>query len=264
MNAQSDSQKPIHILLVDDHHLVRAALRTLLETWPGCEVIAEATNGREAVRFTRTQPPDIVIMDIRMPELNGLDATRQVREACPSVRVLILSMYAHEDYVLQAWHNGATGYVLKNAAASELKQAVRAVARGHIYLSPAVLTPVLSAYLQPWTKEARQEDESTARPPQTLSPRKQEILQLIAESATTKEIAHRLSLSVKTVETHRTQLMERLNIHTLAELVRYAVRIGGLSPRVRGNPCLIFAGVLRPRSIPACTGEPCVCRFRQR
>ena len=226
MNAQSDSQKPIHILLVDDHHLVRAGLRTLLETCPGCEVIAEATNGREAVGFLRTQPPDVVIMDIRMPELNGLEATRQVREACPSVRVLILSMYAHEDYVLQAWHNGATGYVLKDAIASELEQAVRAVARGHIYLSPAVLTPVLSAYLQPRTRGARQQEESTSWPPPALSPRKQEILQLIAESATTKEIAHRLHLSAKTVETHRAQLMERLNIHTLAGLVRYAVRIG--------------------------------------
>ena len=170
MNAQSDSQKPIHILLVDDHHLVRAGLRTLLETCPGCEVIAEATNGREAVGFLRTQPPDVVIMDIRMPELNGLEATRQVREACPSVRVLILSMYAHEDYVLQAWHNGATGYVLKDAIASELEQAVRAVARGHIYLSPAVLTPVLSAYLQPRTRGARQQEESTSWPPPALSP----------------------------------------------------------------------------------------------
>jgi DNA-binding NarL/FixJ family response regulator len=217
---------PIQVTLVDDHALVRAGLRTLLEMGRGFEVVAEAADGREAVRLIQAQLPDVVVMDIRMKELNGLDATRQVIQACPQVHVLILSMYANEEYVFQALHNGATGYLLKDATAAELERAVRAVARGDIYVSPAVLTPVISGYLQSQRRGARKERGAIAVLPYVLSPRQREVLQLIGESVTTKEIAQRLHLSVKTVESHRTQLMERLNTHNLAGLVRHAVRLG--------------------------------------
>lgn len=217
---------PTRVLLVDDHLLVRAGLRTLLEQMPGIEVVGEAGNGREALDLIKTNPPDVVLMDITMAEMNGLVATAQITHDFPQVRILMLSMHATKDYVTQALQAGASGYILKDAAPTELELAIRVVMRGEKYLSPAVSTHVIADYLQRTTggTTSRTDAERSSTTPLTL--RQREILQLIAEGNTTKEIAAKLTLSAKTVETHRTQLMERLDIHDIAGLVRYAIRIG--------------------------------------
>jgi len=213
------------ILLVDDHLLVRAGLRTLLEQMPGTEVVGEASNGREALDLIKAAPPDVVLMDITMAEMNGLVATAQITHDFPQVRILMLSMHATKEYVTQALQAGASGYLLKDAAPTELELAIRSVMRGEKYLSPAVSTHVIADYLQRTTGSTSRVDTMiSSTTPLTL--RQREILQLIAEGNTTKEIAAKLTLSVKTVETHRTQLMERLDIHDIAGLVRYAIRIG--------------------------------------
>ena len=220
----------IRILLVDDHHLVRAGLRTLLQQMPGTEVIGEASDGREALECIKADPPDVVLMDITMAEMNGLVATAQVTHDFPQVRVVMLSMHANKEYVTQALQAGAAGYLLKDAAPTELELAIRAVTRGEKYLSPAISTHVIADYLQraaTGTLSQREVDSSSHDP---LTLRQREILQLIAEGNTTKEIAAKLTLSVKTVETHRTQLMERLDIHDIAGLVRYAIRTGLVTP----------------------------------
>jgi DNA-binding NarL/FixJ family response regulator len=217
---------PTRVLLVDDHLLVRAGLRTLLEQMPGTEVIGEASNGREALDLIKANPPDVVLMDITMAEMNGLVATAQITHDFPQVRILMLSMHATKEYVTQALQAGASGYLLKDAAPTELELAIRSVMRGEKYLSPAVSTHVIADYLQRTSggTTSRTDTEISSSTPLTL--RQREILQLIAEGNTTKEIAAKLTLSVKTVETHRTQLMERLDIHDIAGLVRYAIRIG--------------------------------------
>jgi DNA-binding NarL/FixJ family response regulator len=207
----------IRILVAEDHHLVRAGICSLLRNIAGAEVVAEAANGREALEMIRTQHPDIVLMDIAMPELNGLEATRRVTREFPGIRVIILSMHTSEEYVMQALHVGASGYLLKTAEAAELELAVRAVAKGEVYLSPPVSKHVVAEYLQRTT---------AVRPADVLTSRHREILQLIAEGHSTKEIAAKLNISVKTVESHRAQLMERLKIHDVPGLVRYAIRIG--------------------------------------
>ena len=217
---------PTRILLVDDHLLVRAGLRTLLEQMADTEVIGEASNGREALEMIKVNPPDVVLMDITMAEMNGLVATAQITHECPQIRVIMLSMHATKEYVTQALQAGAAGYLLKDAAPTELELAVKSVMRGEKYLSPAVSTHVIADYLQRTTggPVSKSDIELSSFAPLTL--RQREILQLIAEGNTTKEIAAKLNLSVKTVETHRTQLMERLDIHDIAGLVRYAIRIG--------------------------------------
>jgi len=221
---------PTRVLLVDDHLLVRAGLRTLLEQMPGTEVVGESSNGREALDLIKATPPDVVLMDITMAEMNGLVATAQITHDFPQVRILMLSMHATKEYVTQALQAGASGYLLKDAAPTELELAIRSVMRGEKYLSPAVSTHVIADYLQrtTGTTTSRADTESSSTTPLTL--RQREILQLIAEGNTTKEIAAKLTLSVKTVETHRTQLMERLDIHDIAGLVRYAIRIGLVTP----------------------------------
>lgn len=221
---------PARVLLVDDHLLVRAGLRTLLEQMPGTEVVGEASNGREALDLIKANPPDVVLMDITMAEMNGLVATAQITHDFPAVHILMLSMHATKEYVTQALQAGASGYLLKDAAPTELELAIRSVMRGEKYLSPAVSTHVIADYLQRASGGAssRSETETSSSTPLTL--RQREILQLIAEGNTTKEIAAKLTLSVKTVETHRTQLMERLDIHDIAGLVRYAIRIGLVTP----------------------------------
>jgi DNA-binding NarL/FixJ family response regulator len=218
------------VLLVDDHLLVRAGLRTLLEQMPGTEVVGEASNGREALDLIKVNPPDVVLMDITMAEMNGLVATAQITHDFPQVRILMLSMHATKEYVTQALQAGASGYLLKDAAPTELELAIRSVMRGEKYLSPAVSTHVIADYLQRASGGTtnRADTEISSTTPLTL--RQREILQLIAEGNTTKEIAAKLTLSVKTVETHRTQLMERLDIHDIAGLVRYAIRIGLVTP----------------------------------
>lgn len=213
--------KPLRVLLADDHGLVRAGIRALLQSLPGIDVVAEADTGQRALDLIQQHHPDIVLMDVAMPGLNGLQATAKVSELSPQTRVVILSMYSDEEYVSQALRAGAAGYLLKDAGAAELELALTAVARGETYLSPAVSKHLVAHYVRPPT------------PPPTqvlLTPRKREILQLIALGHSTKEIARLLHLSVKTVETHRMQLMERLDIHDIAGLVRYAIRTGLINP----------------------------------
>ncbi|MCX6033001.1 MAG: response regulator transcription factor [Chloroflexi bacterium] len=209
----------IRVLLAEDHALVRAGFAALLRSLPGIEVVAEAGDGREALRLVETHRPAVVFMDIAMSGLNGLDATAQIVRDFPQARVVILSMHANEEYVLQALRVGAAGYLLKDAGLGELELAVRAVARGETYLSPAVSKHVIADYVR-----------RTAGAPATagdpLTPRQREVLQLIAEGRTVKEIAQILAVSEKTVETHRAQLMARLDIHDIAGLVRYALRAG--------------------------------------
>jgi DNA-binding NarL/FixJ family response regulator len=210
--------KPVRVLLADDHKLVCAGMRLLLEGFDGVQVVAEAHDGREALSLIKVHHPDLVLMDVAMKGLNGLEATAQVKREFPQVRVVMLSMYSSEEHVLQALRAGASGYLLKDAATQELELAVRTVMRGEIYLSPPVSKQVIGDYVQRICQEQKPTDE--------LSPRQREILQLIAEGHSTKEIAHRLHLSIKTVETHRAQLMKRLGIYEIAGLVRCAIRMG--------------------------------------
>jgi DNA-binding NarL/FixJ family response regulator len=212
---------PIRILLADDHELVRAGLSALLKNISGIEVIAEAANGRETLRQIDERHPDVVLMDIMMPEMNGLEATARAVSMFPRTQILILSMNAGQEFVLEALQAGAAGYLLKNISPAELEQAIRAVARGEIYISPAIAKHVVDACLKnsaPISSLAR------------LPPRQREVLQLIAEGNTTKTIAKKLGLSVKTIETYRAELMQTLAIHDIAGLTRYAIRTGLITP----------------------------------
>jgi len=215
--------RKIRIALADDHALVRAGIRSLLEQMPGIEVIGEAGNGREVVKLARQLKPDIVLMDVAMAQMNGIEATERVKKVDRAIQVIILSMYSNEEYVLQALQAGASGYLLKDAATQELELAVRAVSRNETYLSPGVSKHVIDSYKKRIAGDQQAVDH--------LTPRQREILQLIAEGRTTKEIASILGVAIKTVETHRTQMMERLNIHEIAGLVRHAIKIGLIGPQ---------------------------------
>lgn len=210
---------PLSIILADDHALVRAGIRTLLEKLPGVTILAEAGDGRETIALAHARQPDLVIMDITMPGMNGFEATARIVREVPKSKVLILSMHTAEDYVLQALRAGASGYLLKDAATAELELALTAVRRGQTYLSPTISTEVLARHRQ-------HANDPRAEQTKTLTPRMREIVQLIAEGRSTKEIAFLLNLSVKTVETHRMHLMARLNLHDVAGVVRYALRTG--------------------------------------
>jgi DNA-binding NarL/FixJ family response regulator len=211
----------IRVVLADDHALVRAGIRALLEKLPGMEVVGEADNGREALELIKTCAPNLVLLDISMAELGGLEALPRIVRDFPAVKVLILSGHTNEEYVLRALRCGAAGYMLKEAAAEELELAIKAVTQGKSYLSPSVSRTVVESYLQRAAGEEGPIDQLTAR--------QREVLQLIAEGKNTKEIAGTLDISVKTVEAHRLQLMARLNIHDVPGLVRYAVRSGLVS-----------------------------------
>jgi len=213
--------KSIRVLLADDHTLVRAGFRTLLQNIEGVEVVAETDNGREALRLLQEYRPDVALLDIAMPQLNGLEVAARAAEKCPHARLIILSMHLNEEYVLQALQTGVAGYLLKDADTTELELALRAVARGDTYLSPAVSKQVIADYVQRLDRN----QPSSAR----LTPRQREVLQLIAEGYTSQEIARKLNLGLKTIEAHRAQLMKRLDIHDLAGLVRYAIREGLVS-----------------------------------
>lgn len=213
---------PTRVLLADDHTLVRAGLRKLLESMPEVTVVGEADDGLALLALAAQLQPDLVLMDIAMAGLNGLEATARLLKAQPGIRVLILSMHQNEEYVRQALRNGAVAYLLKDAAPVELELAIQAVQRGETYLSPAVSRGVVSDYVQRLRGDTA--------PAATLTPRQREVLQLVAEGLSTKEIARRLDLSVKTVDTHRSQLMKQLDIHEVAGLVRYALRSGLISP----------------------------------
>ena len=208
---------PIRVLIADDHALVRVGIRRLIDGAAGLEVVGEAADGTEALSLIPDLDPDVVLLDITMPRLNGLSALTRLVAEHPGLKVIILSMHDNEEYVWQALHSGAAGYVLKDASPEELVLAIQAVARGGSYLSPSVSRHVVSGYVK--------------RPPENavldrLTPRQMEIVQLIAEGHTNQEIAGLLSLSVKTVETHRGQLMARLELHDVAGVVRFAVRSG--------------------------------------
>jgi DNA-binding NarL/FixJ family response regulator len=212
----------IRIILADDHTLLRAGIRSLLEKMPGVEVVGEAADGREALNLVKTHLPNLVLMDIAMAGLNGLEATARIAREFPQVRVIILSMHANEEYVLQTLRAGAAGYLLKDAATTELELAIHAVARRDTYLSPAISKRVIDDYIGRTNGQKNSFEQ--------LTPRQREILQLIAEGKSTKEMAFLLNLSVKTIETHRTQLMDRLNIHDVPGLVRHAMRMGLVPP----------------------------------
>jgi DNA-binding NarL/FixJ family response regulator len=220
---KSEPMKPVRVLLAEDHTLVRAGIRSLLEKMEGVTVVGEAQDGRDALAQIEELKPDIVLMDISMPLLNGLETTRRCTKDMPMTRVVILSMYAAEEYVVQALRAGAAGYMLKDSATSELELALHAVARGEIYLSPAISRGIVEDYLQKKTTPDSPLDQLTTR--------QREILQLIAEGKSSKEIAYILDLNVKTIETHRAQLMKRLNIRDLAGLVKFAIRVGLVSPQ---------------------------------
>jgi DNA-binding NarL/FixJ family response regulator len=217
---------PIRIILADDHTLVRGGIRALLQDLPGAQVIAEANDGREALRLVEMLKPDIILMDIAMSGMNGLEATNRLVKEFPNVRVIILSMHISEEYVLQALRAGASGYLLKDAGIAELELAIKAVASGETYLSPPVSKHVITNYVRRVGGEDQGEADADSSPIDRLTLRQREILQLIAEGHTTQEIAQKLDISVKTVETHRMQLMERLDIHDVAGLVRFAIRVG--------------------------------------
>jgi DNA-binding NarL/FixJ family response regulator len=220
---------PIRVLLADDHVLMRRGMRSWLQSMPGVEVVGEAGDGREALRQIAKVRPDVVLMDVGMPGLNGLDATARVTKDFPRVRVLILSMHANEEYVLQALRAGAGGYLLKDAEPEELEVALKAVGRGKTYLSPTVSQGMISDYLRR-VGAAAVGDAPAADESSPLTARQREILQLVAEGHTTKKIAALLYLSEKTVESHRLRLMRQLNIHDIAGLVRYAIRTGLVMP----------------------------------
>ncbi len=213
---------PIKVVLADDHAVVRAGIRAMLEGLGGIEIVGQGTNGREALALVEQHQPDLLLIDISMPEMNGLEATTRVVKEFPNVRVIIISMHTAEEYVWQALKAGATGYLLKDAEPSELDLAIKTVVTGKTYLTPSVSREVVETYMQRLGNEANVAD--------VLTPRQREILQLIAEGKALKEIAGLLKLSVKTVETHRTMLMNRLEIRDTAGLVRYALRRGMISP----------------------------------
>jgi DNA-binding NarL/FixJ family response regulator len=214
--------KPIRVLIADDHALVRAGLRLLVEGLEGIEVVAEANNGREAIALAAKLRPDVVLMDVIMPELNGLDATARIVAADPSVRVVMLSMSAGEETVLPALRAGATGYLLKDVMPVELELGIRAAAKGETFLCAAVSRHVVDRCFQ----RTNAADEFYDR----LTERQREVLQLVAEGLSSKEIAARLGITVRTAKAHRAQLMEALDIHDIAGLVRYAVRRGLVTP----------------------------------
>ena len=212
---------PIQVILADDHPVVRAGVRKLLERLPAIDVVAEADDGRAAIGLIEEHQPDIVFMDISMPGLNGLDAAKRISKDFPKVRVIILSVHKNEEYVGRALRAGAAGYLLKDASPPEYELAIQAVVQGGSYLGPEVSKQMIESYVE--------KIGDTLSPLDQLKPRQREILQLIAEGKKNKQIAEHLHLSVKTIETHRGDLMKLLDIHDVAGLVRFAIRTGLVS-----------------------------------
>ncbi len=213
----------IRVLLAEDHTIVREGLRSLLENEAGIEVIGEAEDGREAVQKTQELLPDVVLMDLSMPGLSGLEATRQIKQRFPEVKVLVLTRHANEEYVFQILRAGASGYVVKKAAPTELVLAIQAVYRGDSFLSPSISRQVVAEYM-------RQAEAMAENSYDRLTDREREVLQLIAEGHSNREIAELLHISMKTVENHRASLMGKLNVRGTAELTRYAIRKRVITP----------------------------------
>jgi DNA-binding NarL/FixJ family response regulator len=211
--------KKTTVVLADDHVMLRHGLRALFEKEEGLEVVGEAGDGRSAVRMVLDLEPDVLIMDIAMPDLNGIEATRQIKAEVPRVKVIALSMHADRRFVEGMLRAGASGYVLKSSASEELVAAIDAVTSGRLYTSKKITDVVMEGYVRKLTKPQPVE-------PSPLTPREREVLQLMAEGKSTKEIASELHLSVNTVDTHRRHIMEKLDIHSIAELTKYAIREG--------------------------------------
>ncbi|HEV8304171.1 MAG TPA: response regulator transcription factor [Gemmatimonadales bacterium] len=216
---------PLRVILADDQEMVRQGIKLLLEREMGdLRIVGEASDGREAVRLAQELRPDVAVLDLAMPVLNGLDAAREIRRHVPLTKTILLTVHAEDRRVMDALRAGINGYVLKTQPPSELAQAIQEVARGAVYLSPAVSRAVVDAYL------AAEQSPAGRLPGERLTPRERQVLQLVAEGKTTKEIATILGVSVKTSESHRTRVMHKLGIHTAAGLVRYAIREGLVNP----------------------------------
>jgi len=215
--------KKIGVFLADDHTLIRAGLRMVVDAQADLSVVGEANNGREAVAMVEALKPDVVVMDIGMPNLNGIEAAREIRKTLPDTQIVMLSMHSDEGYVLRALKAGAKAYLLKDSAEADLAQAIRAAAAGKSFFSPAVGKVLLEDYIRKLQRTGAEDSY------ELLSPREREILQLVAEGKSSKEIATLLNLSVYTVETHRAHVMQKLNVHGIPELILYAVRKGIIS-----------------------------------
>jgi two-component system, NarL family, response regulator NreC len=210
----------IRILLADDHTILRAGLKMMLNAQPDMEVVGEAQDGRQAVQEAQRLQPDVILMDITMPDLNGIEATRQIKRVLLEVKILVLTMHENDEYVFQALRAGASGYMLKEAADTELITAIHVIKSGQFYLSPTAQSVVVGDYLQR-VRTGEERDSYSS-----LTEREREILKLVAEGHTNNQIAERLIISPKTVDTHRTHVMDKLNLHSRAELVKYAMRRG--------------------------------------
>lgn len=213
-------QRKIRVLLADDHTILRAGLRMMLNAQADIEVVGEASDGKQAISEAQRLTPDVILMDITMPECNGIEATRQVKRLLPETRVLVLTMHENEEYLFQGLRAGASGYILKEAADTELISALRVIYSGRFYLSPSAQTLMIGDYLQR-VRSGEERDSYSG-----LTEREREILKLVAEGYTNNQIAERLFISPKTVDTHRTHIMDKLNLHSRAELVKYAMRRG--------------------------------------
>jgi DNA-binding NarL/FixJ family response regulator len=205
----------IRIILADDHELMRKGLRTLLERQQDLEIVGEAGDGRETMKLAKEQNPDVIIMDISMPDMNGVDATEQIMKEAPGVKIIALSMHPDRQFVERMLQAGARGYLVKDCSVEEMLTGIRAVAGGKIFLSPKISEEVIKEYVRSLPKTSV-----------ALTAREREVLQLIAEGNSTKKIADKLNISIKTVETHRKQIMDKLDIHSVAELTKYAIREG--------------------------------------
>ncbi len=213
----------IRVLVADDHTVVRQGIRSLLQAEPDLRVVGEAGDGRDAVRLARELQPDVIVMDLAMPGMDGMEATRAIKQTLPQTHILALTVHESDEYFFRVLQAGASGYVLKRAAASELLSAVRAVARGEVFLFPAVAKKLLADYL---TRAQTRDERETRDLYAGLTVREHEILTLIAEGLTNREIAERLMLSLSTVQTHYTHILEKLNLQNRAELIKYAIRRG--------------------------------------
>jgi DNA-binding NarL/FixJ family response regulator len=214
------NDRPVRLFLADDHTIVRQGLAKLLDAEPDIEVVGEAENGREAVKKVKALQPDVVIMDISMPLLNGIEATRHIKKAVPQARVIILSMHAHDRYISELLRIGASGYLLKDATGRDIIQAIHAAMRGDTYLSPSISRRVVEDYVSMKKNDSREDHYSK------LSNREREVFQMIAEGQTTNEISDILCISPSTVKTHRANIMEKLQIENITQLIKFAVRLG--------------------------------------
>jgi len=212
--------KKVRLLVADDHKIFRQGIKKLLEEEPDLQVVGESADGRETVKKATELKPDIVLMDIAMSNLNGLEATKQIKKVLPEVKVIMLTMHKNEEYVLQSFQAGASGYILKEGAVEELVSAIRSISADKSFLSPTVSKTLVDAYLR------KMETGKTETPFDLLTDREREVLQLIAEGYTNREVAKQLFISVKTVEAHRAHIMQKLNIHDIAKLVKYAIQKG--------------------------------------